>query len=62
MRKSRFTESHFDAIDSGRPFRTLNVIDKGNREGLRLEIATSIPSLRVIRIIEIRQPWPGCRP
>jgi len=41
-----------DALYGGRAFRTLNVIDEGNREALGVEIATSIPSLRVIRIME----------
>jgi putative transposase len=41
-----------DALYGGRAFRTLNVIDEGNREGLGIEIATSIPSLRVIRVME----------
>jgi len=41
-----------DALYGGRWFRTLNVIDEGNREALAIEIATSIPSLRVIRVME----------
>lgn len=41
-----------DALYSGRWFRTLNVIDEGNREVLGIEVATSIPSLRVIRVME----------
>jgi putative transposase len=41
-----------DAFYGGRAFRTLNIIDEGNREVLGIEIATSIPSLRVIRVME----------
>jgi putative transposase len=41
-----------DALYGGRPFRTFNVIDEGNRQGLGIEIATSIPALRVIRVME----------
>jgi len=41
-----------DALYGGRPFRTLNVIDEGNREVLGIEIATSIPARRVIRVME----------
>jgi putative transposase len=41
-----------DSLYGGRPFRTLNVIDEGNRQGLGIEIATSIPALRVIRVME----------
>src|SRR5439155_6767968 len=36
----------------GRAFRTLNLIDEGNRQVLGIEIAHSIPSLRVIRVME----------
>ena len=37
-----------DTLYDGRPFRTLNVIDEGNREALRIECGTSIPSARVV--------------
>jgi putative transposase len=42
----------FDSLYSGRPFRTLNVLDEANRGALGIEIATSIPALRVIRFLE----------
>jgi putative transposase len=41
-----------DALYGWRPFRTLNVIDEGNREALDIEVATSIPARRVIRVME----------
>jgi putative transposase len=41
-----------DALYDGRRFRTLNVLDDGNREGLGIEVATSIPSQRAIRVME----------
>ncbi len=41
-----------DALYDGRRFRTLNVLDDGNREGLGIEVATSIPSQRAIRYME----------
>jgi putative transposase len=41
-----------DTLYGSRPFRTFNVIDEGNREVLGIEVATSIPSLRVIRVME----------
>ena len=41
-----------DALYDGRHFRTLNVIDEGNREALAIEIGTSIPSARVIRVLD----------
>ena len=47
-----------DALWSGRRFRTFNVIDEYNREGLRIEIDTSLPAARVIRalneLVEVR--------
>ena len=36
----------------GRPFRTLHVIDEGNREALRIECGTSIPAGRLVRVME----------
>lgn len=41
-----------DTLYDGRPFRTLNVIDEGNREALRIEIGTSIPAARVVRVMD----------
>ena len=35
-----------------RRFRTLNVIDEGNRQGLAIDVGTSIPSARVVRLME----------
>src|SRR5215469_5578849 len=41
-----------DALYDGRGFRILNIIDEGNREALAIEIGTSIPSARVIRVMD----------
>ena len=41
-----------DALWSGRRFRTFNVMDDFNREGLRIEIDTSLPSGRVTRVLD----------
>jgi len=41
-----------DALYGGKWFRILNVRDEGNREALAIEVAPSIPSLRVIRVLE----------
>ena len=41
-----------DALYDGRVFRALTVIDEGNREALGIEIGTSIPSARVIRVLD----------
>lgn len=42
-----------DTLSRGRTFRTFNVIDDFNREGLTVEIDTSLPSARIIRSLEI---------
>lgn len=41
-----------DALWSGRRFRTFNVNDDFNRESLRIEVDTSLPSARVIRALD----------
>lgn len=41
-----------DTLYDGRPFRTLDVFDEGNREALRIECGTSIPSSRVVRVMD----------
>ncbi len=48
-----------DALHTGRAFRTLNVIDESNREALAIEIDTSLPSERVIRVLEQLRELPG---
>jgi putative transposase len=42
-----------DMLSSTRAFRTFNVLDDFNREGLTVEIDTSLPSARIIRSLEI---------
>jgi putative transposase len=41
-----------DALGSGRPFRTFNVIDDGSRESLVIEVDFSLPAERVVRVLE----------
>ena len=41
-----------DRLDDGRPFRTLNILDEGNREVLAIEVGTSLPSRRVTAVLE----------
>ena len=41
-----------DRLDDGRPFRTFNVLDEGNREVLAVEVGTSLPSRRVTAILD----------
>ena len=40
-----------DSLTYGRKFRTLNIIDDHNREGLAIEIDTSLPARRVMRTL-----------
>ena len=46
-----------DSLSDGRVFRTLNIIDDFNREGLWIEIDTSLPAERVIRVLEQLLLW-----
>ena len=43
----------------GRRFLTLNILDEGVREGLAIEIDTSLPAERVIRVLEQVVAWRG---
>ena len=44
-----FTQDH---LCSGRKFRTLNLMDGYTREALAIEVDTSLPGLRVVRLLE----------
>ncbi len=56
-----------DSLWDGRTFRLLNVMDDHNRQVLWIEVDTSLPSLRVIRVLEQpvyfrgRREARGCR-
>jgi putative transposase len=41
-----------DTLYDGRRFRTLNVLDEGNHEGLAIEVGTSLPSSRVVALLD----------
>jgi putative transposase len=48
-----------DALTSGRKVRTLNVIDDFNREALAIEVDTSLPAERAVRVLENIIYWRG---
>lgn len=48
-----------DQLADGRSFRTLNVLDDFNREGLAIEVDISLPARRVIRTLERIIEWAG---
>ena len=48
-----------DALITGQRFRTFNVIDDFNREILGIEIDTSLPSARVVRVLDRIAAWRG---
>ena len=48
-----------DRLASGRTFRTFNVIDDFNREALAIEIDTSLPAQRVVRVLDTLAAWRG---
>jgi len=49
-----------DSLASGRAIRTLNILDDFNREVLWIEVDTSLPAERVVRILETLIAWRGC--
>jgi putative transposase len=49
-----------DSLVGGRKFRLLNIIDDFNRESLAIEVDTSLPSLRVIRVLDMLIAERGC--
>jgi putative transposase len=48
-----------DALWDGRRFRTFNVVDDYNREALGIEIDLSLPSERVVRVLDQIAQWRG---
>lgn len=48
-----------DALWDGRRFRTFNVTDDFNREGLAIEIDLNLPAKRVIRVLDRVAAWRG---
>ena len=41
-----------DSLASGRPFRILNIVDDYSREAIATEVDSSMPGLRVVRVLE----------
>ena len=48
-----------DQLADGRSFRTLNILDDFNREGLTIEVDFSLPSERVVRTLNQLIQWRG---
>jgi putative transposase len=48
-----------DALYSGQCFRTFNVVDDFNREGLGIEVDTNLPAPRIIRVLDRIAAWRG---
>jgi putative transposase len=48
-----------DTLYDGRRFRTRNILDEGVRESLAIEVDTSLPAERVIRVLEQVVVWRG---
>lgn len=48
-----------DQLASGKAIRTFNVMDDYNREGLGIEVDTSLPAARVVRSLEQIIEWRG---
>lgn len=48
-----------DVLTSGQRFRTFNVVDDFNREALAIEVNTSLPAARVVRVLNQVTAWRG---
>jgi putative transposase len=48
-----------DVLVDGRRFRTLNILDRFTRECLAIEVDTSLPAQRVIRVLDQLASWHG---
>ena len=48
-----------DALANGKPFRTFNVLDDYNREGLGIEVDFGLPAARIIRSLDQIIEWRG---
>ena len=48
-----------DQLECGKTFRTFNVLDDFNREGLGIEVDRSLPSQRVTRVLDQIIEWRG---
>jgi putative transposase len=48
-----------DSLYQGRRFRTLNILDESVREALAIEIDTSLPAQRVVRVLQQLETWRG---
>jgi putative transposase len=48
-----------DTLADGRRFRTLNILDTVSRECLAIEVDTSLPGQRVVRVLEQLVAWRG---
>lgn len=48
-----------DSLWDGRRFRLLNILDDYNREVLAIEVDTSLPAQRVVRVLEQLQQYRG---
>ena len=49
-----------DVLMSGQRFRTFNVLDDFNREALAIEVDTTLPAARVVRVLDRVTAWRGC--
>jgi putative transposase len=48
-----------DQLWSGKSFKTLNIIDDFNREGLAIDVDFSLPATRVVRSLDQVIKWRG---
>ena len=56
---SRAIDFRYYTLYSGRYFRTFNVLDEGVRDSLAIEVDTSLPAERVVRVLNQLKEWCG---
>lgn len=56
---TRYNAFMHDRLEGGQSFRTFNVLDDYNREGLGIEVDLSVPAPWVIRTLERIIEWRG---
>jgi len=49
-----------DVLMSGQRFRTFNVLDDFNWEALAIEVDTTLPAARIVRVLDRVTAWRGC--
>jgi transposase InsO family protein len=58
-KRQTFEEDYHDALANGSAFRTFNVLDDYNRDGLGIEVDLGLPAARITRALDQIIEWRG---